>query len=219
MKAFWKENSYDIVKMFIYQIGITILGLIVSMAMAMLSSRMELEVGSRWPLLVGSIFASSFYLFLLFYMTLELGGKDGVRIEAGRRKFNKLKGLYMSLMANSLNILLAVLAIVGKAFVTNIGFFSNDTSVEGIPAFAAGLNSVSELIANLLNSMYLGIRIEYFSGNPLFYLMMVVPALVVCTVAYLCGVKRAMSGEKMSGGKKNAYKLGDDDDNNIYYQQ
>ena len=146
IKEFWKENSYDIVKMFINQIGMTIFGLIVAMATVSLSSKMELAKGERWPLLLGSVFGVLFYLFLLGYMTSEIGAKDGIRIEGKRMKFMPFKGLFMSLIANSVNLLLAVLAIVGKACVTNVSFFSSDSVTEAQPAFAAAVNSISELI-------------------------------------------------------------------------
>ena len=219
LKCFWKENSDSIVKMFINQTGMTILGLVVSMATVRLAGKMNMEQGSRWPLIGGSIFAVCFYMFLLFYMTMEKGGKDGIKVEAGRMKYSPLKGLYMSLLANTPNILLAVFAIVGKAFVTNVPFFSADTVTEATPAFFAGLNSISELILKLLNGMYLGLQVEFFSGNPLFYLLMIVPSLLVCTLAYILGVQRILRGTPMMHEEKQSkYEIKKEKDD-IYYQQ
>ena len=82
MKKFWKENSYDIVKMFIYQMGMTVFGLVVSMAMSKLSDSMKLPDGQRWPLMLGSAFGAGLYVYLLGYMTAEIGSRDGIRIEA-----------------------------------------------------------------------------------------------------------------------------------------
>ena len=94
MKKFWKENSYDIVKMFIYQMGMTVFGLVVSMAAIKLSISMNLPYGKRWILSLGSVFGAGLYVYLLGYMTAEIGSRDGIRIEAGRLEYNRLKGLY-----------------------------------------------------------------------------------------------------------------------------
>ena len=218
MKKFWKENSYDIVKMFIYQLGMTVFGLVVSMAMSKLSDSMKLPDGQRWPLMLGSVLGSCLYVYLLGYMTAEIGSKDGIRIEAGRAEYNRLKGLYMSLMANSINIVLALFAIIGKLCVTNIGFFSSNTSIEAVPAAAGALNSISELILKLLNGMYLGIQVEYFSGNPLFYLIIVIPSLLICTLAYMRGVNRITRGGSVSEEARKRYEMRKED-NDIHYQQ
>ena len=218
MKKFWKENSYDIVKMFIYQMGMTVFGLVASMATIKLSISMNLPYGERWILSLGSALGAGLYVYLLGYMTTEIGSRDGIRIEAGRLSYNRFKGLYMSLMANSLNIVLALFSIVGKLCVTNIGFFSDDSVVEAVPAFAGALNSVSELILKLINGMYLGLQVEYFSGNPLFYLLIIAPSLLVCTLAYMRGVNRITKGGSVSEEARKRYEMRKED-NDIHYQQ
>ena len=218
MKKFWKENSYDIVKMFIYQMGMTVFGLVVSMAAIKLSISMNLPYGERWILSLGSVFGAGLYVYLLGYMTAEIGSKDGIRIEAGRLEYNRLKGLYMSLMANAINIVLALTAIIGKLCVTNIGFFSDDAAVEAVPAFAGAINTVSELILKLINGMYLGLQVEYFSGNPLFYLLIIAPSLLVCTLAYMRGVNRITKGGSVSEEARKRYEMRKED-NDIHYQQ
>jgi hypothetical protein len=125
---------------------------------------------------LSSVFSVVFYLFLIYYMTWEIGAKDGIRVEHGRKRARPLTGLYMSLLANSLNFVLAVLA----AFIKPFG-----------------------AVAIMLQGMYAGIMtIKYKTGIvdgelvdlPLndawwSYFLIILPALLVSTISYIFGTK------------------------------
>ena len=104
---FLKENSYNIVKMLLNQLGIGILALVMTMATHQNDQLYFLT----------SIFCIIFYLYLLYTMTYELGEKDKPAIDAGRKPFDKLKGLKISLAANAINIICGVMIAIFSLFI------------------------------------------------------------------------------------------------------
>ena len=67
--TFFKDNSYNIVKMYLYQFGMTFFGMITSLA----------SHNNAGLFLTVSIYASVFYLGLLYVMTWDLGAKERIR--------------------------------------------------------------------------------------------------------------------------------------------
>lgn len=195
IKNFFSDNGYLIVRMIVYQIAMTIFGFSMSMACA--------KIGSL--LLLSSVVAAGLYLFLLFFATFEVGQKDGIKIESGRLDFRPWRGLWCSLCANALNMLLGVLAVIGKLLIQNLGFFERVsdltlTEAESLaPTWAANLYSLCDSIARIIQCMYVGIVKILMPDNVLATLLMPLPAIIVCTAAYPLGVKLC-SG--IGGGKK-----------------
>ena len=97
---FFKENSRIITSLISFQLGIDVFSAIVSLSTYKLSEKIFLYSG---------IFCVIFYLFLILTATNDEGAKDSVRISSGRTAPMPLKGLYISLIANSLNLLFAVI--------------------------------------------------------------------------------------------------------------
>ena len=104
---FFKENSYNILKMLLNQLGIGILALVMTMATHQNDQLYFLT----------SIFCIIFYLYLLYTMTYDLGEKDKPAIDAGRKPFDRFKGLKISLFANAINILCGVMIFVFSFFI------------------------------------------------------------------------------------------------------
>lgn len=146
---FLKENSYDIVRLFINQIGIAIFSLVLYFAAAQAQ-----EAGVSLILsLVISIFATGFYMVLLYTATWDLGAKDRIRIDAGRMTEVRHKGLLLSLAANLPNFLLIFLSLLGKgAYMLGFG--------DGFDM----LFSFSNLILRFGAASYLGILRGVFSS-------------------------------------------------------
>ncbi len=173
MINFLKDNSYTIFKMLVNQIGMTMFGLVLSMATHQ----------NDTLLLITSLFAVAFYMVLLYSMTWDIGYAEKIRIDGKRLTFVPLKGLYMSLIANIPNILLALLAIIGYYG----GELENGVPVS--PEWAVNLYGTAKIIALFIQGMYSGIVGLYFPSTPWILLLIVVPALITCTVAYITGVK------------------------------
>ncbi len=138
MKTFLKDYSYSMVKLFLNQIAITLFATMVSIA----------TFSDRKILLAISIFSVLFFLYLNYTSLWELGSKDQIRVDGGRLKSNKARGLWLSLGANVPNILLALL--------TGIGALINT-------AFGQSMSIICDIISRFLNNMYFGIMnfLEY----------------------------------------------------------
>jgi len=171
MKDFLKKHSYDMVKMFLNQFAVAIFGLVLALATGM-AENSTLQI-------ISSVASIVFYMFLLYAMTFELGTKDKTSVDYGRTPPKPLTGLYISLCANSINFLLAILITVG--YVSGSQFLSN-------------LGGGAAVAALLLEGMYTGLLAVNIGGVPLNSLVwpffaIIVPALLISTVGYYFGLK------------------------------
>lgn len=171
---FLKENSYDIVRLYINQIGITIFSLILYFA----ASMSEDEGTSLLISLLISIFATGFYIVLIYSASWDYGAKDRIRVDAGRMKAIRHKGLYLALFANLPNFLLILLSLLGK------GFY-----LLGLGAGFETLFVVSNLILRFCASSYLGILRGVFASladaEDLYYLLQTVGYLALTVLPCL----------------------------------
>ncbi len=181
MLTFLKERSYEIVKMFIYQIAISLFGL--SLALATGSKSASTDLASYQPTalqLITSIFSIAFYLFLVCYFMWELGTKDSSRIERGEKGFSRLTGLYMALAASSVNALVAVCITLGN-LLADLSFFSN-------------LGGGAAVVGLLTQGMYMGILSIRVNGAPLnsmwfVWFLTMIPLIVSASLAYYAGTR------------------------------
>ena len=174
MKDFFGKYSYSIIKMFVNQIAISIFGLMLSMA----TTNAQSSVLS----IVVSAFAILFYLFLLYTLVWEIGAKDKIAVDVGKKQYKMMTGLWMSLVANIPNILFAVIFAVSQFFANNAG--------------VAKFSGVISFIANILQGMYFGTisSITFPSGKLMSqmwwtYFVIIIPALVTSFLAYFLGHK------------------------------
>ncbi|MBQ9131822.1 MAG: hypothetical protein IJX62_05055, partial [Clostridia bacterium] len=125
MKNFLRDHSYDMVKMLLHQFGIAVFGFCLALA----SSKAQSPVLRNGT----SVFAILFYLFLLYTMTWEIGYKDKISVETGKKPRNALRGACISLFANIPNFLMAtfiMLASVLQAdFFSTVGAFCSSAAV------------------------------------------------------------------------------------------
>jgi len=157
MKKFFVNYSFYAVKMFLYQFAISLFGLTLSMVF----TNIESVTGQ----LISSICSVIFYLFLLYNMTWDLGYHDKIAKQQGKLDPKPLNGLFTSLLANSLNFIMGLLAILG------IGFGSFAIIIEG---------------------MYAGIMIFAANGGEIpgwLYLAIILPAIIVASLSYILGLK------------------------------
>lgn len=179
---FFKDNSYEIVRLFVIQIGITIFSFIVSAAALALSEQNFPELKPYVYLGVG-IFATVFQLFIVYTAMWEIGSKKRESIEHGRFPASPVHGMKIALWSNAVNFALL--------FITAIGLlryaFHN--------SFVIGMHGISRAFYIFLNSMHTGI-LRFFvpTEEPyllvfLLSLLLLVPQIVVSTVAYSFGTK------------------------------
>lgn len=138
---FFKDNSYDIVKLYINQIGIAIFSLVLYTAIGFVDDT-SLSLKIR---IVMSALATLFYFALLYTVAWEYGAKDKIRIDSGKAKRIPAKGVWLSLAANIPNFILTVPAIISVAIYLGTG-------IEGFATAFAVFN----LLMRFVLSMYLG---------------------------------------------------------------
>ncbi len=180
MRKFFHDYFYSTVKMFVNQFAIAIFG--TSLVFATTRVHLESEGFDTLTLIV-SIFSILFYLFLIYTMTWEIGAKDRIAVDTGRKPYRPHLGFWLSLFANIPNLVTAALCTV--AAVTGNG----------------DMQFLMNLMGSLLQGMYFGAILTiklplgaggaYVSLNTLWptFFIIIVPALLTCWLAYYLGHK------------------------------
>ncbi|MBE6573514.1 MAG: hypothetical protein E7652_03875 [Ruminococcaceae bacterium] len=106
MGKFLKEHSYDIFKMMMYQFMMAAISVVMSMA-THTNDKLYLAT---------SIIYTIVYIVILYLMTYELGAKDKPAVVGGRAELKPLKGFWLSLTANAVNILCALMIVIFSFF-------------------------------------------------------------------------------------------------------
>lgn len=146
---FFKDHSYDIVKLFVNQIGIAIFSMAIFTA-----ASIAIPQTSVWASRVDvalSIASTAFYLVLIYMATWEIGAKDAISIEYGKMEKMPLKGTLMGLFANVPNFLITGLAIVFMSI-----------TVFGGPEWGKNVFAVFTLFFTFLESMFMGVVTNIF---------------------------------------------------------
>lgn len=137
--SIFKRHSYDVFRLYLNQIGITVFSFILITALGSISDSVAMQVGI-------SIFTTLFFSVLIYATAWDLGAKDKLGIDAGREKKCALKGMILSLFANIPNFILAGFAAL-CFFIHHLG---------GADGFYS-LGSVFLIIAKFTMTIYLGI--------------------------------------------------------------
>ncbi|MBQ9085898.1 MAG: hypothetical protein IJY47_01790 [Clostridia bacterium] len=176
MKLFFRQYSYNMVRMFVYQFAISIFGFVLALA----------TTAANNPVLttVVSLFAIFFYLFLIYTMTWEIGAKDRISVDIGKQPYRPHTGILIALFANIPNILVAVLFAIATPF--------KETQV-----WAGNLTAVLLLVSAVLEGMYRGLlSVICIPGTNTYlwqewwsYFLVVIPALITSWIAYFTGFK------------------------------
>ena len=180
---FFKENSYDIVRLYINQIGISIFSMVLYTAVGTieLSSKL-LDVGL-------SVFLLGFYFTLIYTASWEYGAKDKIRVDAGKIEPSHTKGIKLSLLAGVPNYLLSGLCLL-------FGLIYKATLSSGAGVVAVLLNTFMRLSM----AMYLGVvqtafgpftsaADNSFAFQAAGFLVAHVFAVIVISLGYLLGSK------------------------------
>lgn len=138
---FLKENSYDILRLYINQIGITIFSLVLYTSISSLDSSLSLKLKISI-----SIFSMLFLFALLYTVAWDWGANDKIRIDAGRVNKRAYKGALMALIANAINFILAAICVICDSLV----YFKS-------VAAANAVSQIANLILRMTNAMYLGV--------------------------------------------------------------
>ena len=168
------KHSYNAVRLFVNQIAISIFGLVLAIACS--------KVESDTLKIITSVGAIVFYLFLTYAAMWEVGSKDKFGIENGTKKEMPLAGLYIALLSNSINLILAIVILV-------CSYVPEESMLYTVGVLA-------RLIVHYIEGMYTGLlSIEInetginFNNYWLSYFVIIIPSLITSAIAYWCGTK------------------------------
>ena len=188
-----KGNSYDVVKLVIDQLGISIFALVLYISMNIVGENNE-QLGFVLNILA-SVFSILFYWALLYSIMWEMGAKDCIRIESGKTEKFAPKGALLALFANLVNLLLAGLAVVFE--IVRLCFGTD--ALNGITTiFFVIIRFTSAMFLRSVNAICLpfggdGVYIAEGAVYMLFFIM----TIGVCQLAYSLG----MNNFKIFGSK------------------
>ena len=128
---------------------------------------------------VASIFSVLFYSVLLYIKAWDIGFKDKISVEQGKKADNPFRGALISLCANAINYVLAILIML-RALLPSVSAFES-------------IGGVAQAIAVFVQGMYTGILVNPVGGAPLntywiSYFIIPLPAILVCGLAYYFGL-------------------------------
>ena len=179
-----KDNYYMVVKILLNQIGMDFFGLVLFIASTTAGQGNNSNTGTIMKI-VTSAFSVIFYLVLLYTMARDEGLKDEIRIEAGRMRPQPLKFLWLSLCANSINILLGVIISIANIFVAVMG--------DAMPSIIGEIGGVCLVIVHLTEGMYWGLMDTVLTTNGIVCIAIAIPGIIACTLGYIVGSKGGLS--------------------------
>ena len=179
IKKFYLDNMKMVNKCWVNQVAISVFGLFVTFPISSLALRYGL---GDIPVLVASIFAISFYLFLIYDAFWEFGGNcQNKNSEKYRTPFDCLKIGIFAYLPTLILITTAAILFLLKGLA--------DQSWAGSAATV-----IDVIVSLLLRGMYLGVK--YFvtdRDNPVIYLqylvnyLSLIPMPIICFIAFKNG--------------------------------
>lgn len=174
MKGFFKQHSYSVIKNLVNQIVISLFGAFLSI----------IAINNNVLSIVISAFAVVFYLFLIYTTTWEIGSKDRISVDVGKKSYRPHTGLLISLVSNIPAFLLALLVTVFKVFVREGSVYNT-------------AQSILRIFFLLLEGMFTGIMMTVkvsAEGTTLIdtwwaYFIIIIPAIAASWIAYYAGHK------------------------------
>lgn len=178
MKDFFNNHLYNIIKMFVNQIAISIFGFVLFAA----TSAAEVNGTSSILTIVVSCCAILFYLFLIYTMIWDIGAKDKISVDVGKKPYRPYTGLILALVANIPNYLIAIAYTIAYPFMANHAWAGNTAGV----AQTASL-FIQGMYRGLISSVSIGSnRLSHFWW---IYFIIIIPSLVTSWLGYFLGHK------------------------------
>lgn len=150
--------------------------------------------------LLAGVFSVCFYLFLEYSVAWEIGARDKIKLDGGRIRYTPYKGICISAAANIVNFILGIMVV--------ISFFSLDPEstvlnvVQG-PEWAVNMYGITSSVARFIQSMYIGIIQTYSPYNPIIFILIVFPAVIISGLGYFIAIKgKSILGMLGISGKK-----------------
>ena len=182
MKRFYIENSKAINKLVLYQFGAAFLGILMYSAAGSVA----------WLNLATGVFAILFYMYLIYGAVWDEGARDRIKVDGGRLSVDMWKGVKIAFFANIPNLLIGVVhfifttvSVLAQAeWAGNIAFVANAIGViwEGM---YNGI--ITSIFPRVIGGQYVDLTILQTILRSFSFIVIVLPALLTCNVAYRLG--------------------------------
>ena len=177
MLLYIRENGSVIRKLITNQFGAAFLALLLAFTSVRISETVYL---------ITSILSVAFLLYLDYATLWEEGAKARIRVDGGREGYDSLSGLWLGLAASIPNILFGILtAVFTLLFQLTQASWAD---------FGSGTSAV---IGRLWQAMYMGLIQSITPGGKYVMLLIPLPAILVCFLAYRFG----FANRRLLGGK------------------
>jgi hypothetical protein len=189
-----KGHSYDIFKLYLYQIGITVFSLIIITALGSISDSVLFEVAI-------SVFTTLFFSVLIYTSAWDLGARDKLSVEAGRAQRCAYKGVLLGVFANLPNFILTGFAAIAFA-VSLIGGSDAFYSIGGVLLTIAKFTMAIYLsFINHIPSIFgtMSVTVDALVTSIVAFLMPLI-AIGITELGYYLGLKE----HKLFGGTMDA---------------
>ncbi|MBE6559283.1 MAG: hypothetical protein E7661_09795 [Ruminococcaceae bacterium] len=190
IKDFFSRYSYDSVKMLLDQVVLAFFGFGLTIA--------TLQARNETLMLIAGVGSAIFYLAMIYSVAWKMGTTDRPIIDMGHRKFNPLTGTLTSLVANIPNLAVAITIMINN-------LFGDGSGISGaIGRFLNGMyHSLMHLIKFDGKAFHMCLdceaclqgtnpNVDYLHACWWIYFVLIIPAVLVSTVAYIMGAKGKM---------------------------
>ena len=159
------------ITMFLNQIAISLFGFTLVLA--------AMKINNDTLRNVTSVLSILFYLVLLYMKAWDVGFRDKVSVEQGKKTNNPFRGALISLCANAINYVLAIFVML-RALLPQVSLLDS-------------LGGVAQAICMFTHGMYAGILVNSVGGSPLnsywiSYFLTPIPAILISGLAYYFGL-------------------------------
>jgi hypothetical protein len=145
---FFKENSYDIVKLYLTQIAISVFALIMYTSAGFIQANTSLSATFQ---IIISVFSILFYYVLLYTAAWDWGANDKIRADSGRCTLDKTRALKMIAISNIPNYIFVIIPIIGYGL-----------STAGVETFLVKVGTVFFTVLRFTASMFQGVVVNVF---------------------------------------------------------
>lgn len=182
---FFKDNSYDIVKILVNQIGITIFSLMLYFTVNAIGDD---KLSSQLSIAV-SVFSTIFFYALLYTSMWDIGAKDIIRIDGGKLEAVKGKGALLALFANIPNYVLAGLAVLFMGIHMISG---SDGAYTAFVIFNLLVRFTDAVYLGLLNGIFSFLETNqnlYYFWQSVGYFVLPTLTILVTQLGYVAGMR------------------------------
>ena len=172
MKVFFNQHGYTCLKLLVTQIAISVFGTVLAMATT--------ASGSDLFSIIVSIFAILFYIFLIYNSMWEVGAKDRLSFDLGKKEKKLATGLWIGLVESIPNFIIAIIFTIGYPFMA-------------VQEWAGNMSAIAKVLSLYIEGMYSGLITAVTIGGAQLssfwwtYFAITVPGIAAIWISYLIG--------------------------------